>query len=178
MYHIANDKRARASAGLVLDALEECLKQKNYDLITITDVCRVSTVSRATFYRLFDNMDDVLAYKIELFEEEFESEIEGKDIREIMESFLSRWMEHPEALDILIHIHREDILYECHRKRAENISRHFLKTEVTEFHISILTQILISVLTTWARNGKKETPAEMVDILQKVLNDLQRQIKI
>ena len=177
MYHIANDKRARISAGLVLDALEECLKEKNYDLITITDVCRVSTVSRATFYRLFDNMDDVLAYKIELFESEFESEITGKDIREIMVSFLSRWIEHPEVLDILIHIHREDILYECHRKRADNISRHFLKMEATDYHISILTQLLISVLTTWAKNGKKETPAEIVDILEKVMNDVVKQLK-
>ena len=172
MYHIANDKRARTSAGLVLNAVEECLKEKSYDLITITDVCRVSTVSRATFYRLFDNMDDVLAYRIELFEAEFETELTGKDTREIMEAFILRWMEHPEALDILIKIHREDILYECHRKRAENLGRYFLKTKLTEYHISILTQVMISMLTTWARTGKKETPSEIVDILQNVLNDL------
>ena len=51
MYHIVNDKRAYASSRLVRDALFELVKEKPYDKITISDICRESTVSRATFYR-------------------------------------------------------------------------------------------------------------------------------
>lgn len=176
MYHIANDKRAKASAELVVNALESCLKEKNYSLITISDVCRVSTVSRATFYRLFDNMDDVLAYKIELFERRFEAQLPGKSVRQVMESFLSRWMSQPEVLDILIRIHREDILYECYRNRMDSISQVFPKLNVTEYHISIFTQMLICMLTTWAAYGKKESPAEIIRIAQQVVEDVLKSI--
>jgi AcrR family transcriptional regulator len=177
MYHITNDKRAFTSAGLILDALKICLKEKNYDLITITDVCRVSTVSRATFYRLFDNMDDVLAWQIELFANEFEKEISGRNMDEILILFFANWMLHPQLLDILIYIHREDILFECHRKRADQLSKYFLKVEhLSDYHLSVLTMILIGILTTWAKNGKKETPGELVKTLQRVLRDCAAQM--
>lgn len=176
MFHIAKDKRSKTSAKLVSDALDRCLKEKSYEQITISDVCRESTISRATFYRLFDNMDDVLSYQIEALENEFQAKTIGKRPRVIMEEFIGYWMAQPDFLDIIIRIHREDILYECHRRRAADLSRYFIKVEPTEYHISILTQILISTLTTWAKTGKKESPSEIVDILKRVAGDLVSQI--
>lgn len=54
MYHIKNDKRARASTELICAGLLACMKEKPFARITITDVQRASTVSRSTFYRNFD----------------------------------------------------------------------------------------------------------------------------
>ena len=61
MYHIKNDKRARASTELICAGLLACMKEKPFARITITDVQRASTVSRSTFYRNFDCLEDVLA---------------------------------------------------------------------------------------------------------------------
>ena len=48
MYHIKQDKRAKASVELICVGLAECLREKPYDKISISDVQRASTVSRST----------------------------------------------------------------------------------------------------------------------------------
>ena len=60
MYHIKNDKRAYASVELICSALLELLETSPFEEITISDIQRMSTVSRSTFYRNFDCIEDVL----------------------------------------------------------------------------------------------------------------------
>ena len=61
MYHIKTDKRAEKSVELICTGLLACLEQKEFSQISISDIQRASTVSRSTFYRNFDSLDDVLA---------------------------------------------------------------------------------------------------------------------
>lgn len=172
MYHIPNDKRALTSAGIIVTALEECLKEKSYDNITITDICTPFTVSRPTFYRLFDNKDDVIAWKIEQFAQQFSTATVGSSTKETMEKFYAAWMQQPELLDLIIHIHREDIFYECHRKRADELGKYLLGIGLSEYHITVLTEIMVGILTTWAKNDRKESASELVEILCNVIDDL------
>ena len=65
MYHIKNDRRCRRSADLIGSALKVLLAGKSLNDITVTDLQKVSGVGRSTFYRLFDNIDDVLLYEAE-----------------------------------------------------------------------------------------------------------------
>ena len=60
MYHIKNDKRAYASVELICSSLLELLETTPFEQITISDIQRMSTVSRSTFYRNFDRIEDVL----------------------------------------------------------------------------------------------------------------------
>ena len=61
MYHIKEDKRAQASVELICDGLKRCLKEKSFESVTISDIQRVSGVSRSTFYRNFDRGDMLYA---------------------------------------------------------------------------------------------------------------------
>lgn len=60
MYHIKNDKRAEKSAKLICDAMLQLISTKSFSEITVSDIQRVSSVSRSTFYRCFDCLADVL----------------------------------------------------------------------------------------------------------------------
>ena len=52
------------------DALIICMRTKSFSDVTISDLSRVSNVSRVTFYRYFSNTTDVLEYLCDsLFEE-------------------------------------------------------------------------------------------------------------
>ncbi len=62
MYHISKDERAKKSAIKIGNGLLRCLKTKEFYQITVTDIQKTSNVGRATFYRLFDNITDVLSY--------------------------------------------------------------------------------------------------------------------
>ena len=66
MYRISADPRAVASAKKVIDGLENCLERKKLSDISVSEVCRLSGVGRATFYRLFDTPIDVLQYHSDL----------------------------------------------------------------------------------------------------------------
>ena len=172
MYHIVNDKRAYASSRLVRDALFELVKEKPYDKITISDICRESTVSRATFYRLFDNMDDVVAWQVELFSQHFEKVVANEPNVRTMEIFFEQWMIHDDILDLIIEIHREDILYTAHQRHAVQLEKRLqLDGEFSNYHAAALSMLMIAMLTTWAKNGKKESAKELVATYRRVLRD-------
>jgi len=63
MYHIKKDKRTQKSSELIYEGLIKCLETKDFTKITISDIEKYSTVSRATFYRLFDSLEDILSMK-------------------------------------------------------------------------------------------------------------------
>ena len=65
MYHIKQDARSQRSAKAIIEGLESCLEKKSISIITVSEVCAACAVGRATFYRLFDNLTDVLSYQCE-----------------------------------------------------------------------------------------------------------------
>ena len=62
MHHVKNDKRALASAQSIYQGLAKLLKTKSYETITVSAICEASNISRATFYRNFDIIEDVLSW--------------------------------------------------------------------------------------------------------------------
>ena len=82
MYHIPNDVRARKSVELILQGLYKALEKKSLNDIKVNDIYLNCYVSRATFYRLFDSIYDVLLYQCDLIINEMLTsiaEIEFKD---------------------------------------------------------------------------------------------------
>ena len=65
MYHIKSDKRSQASAVQIVRGLQECLKNTPLKAVTVSDIHRITGISRATFYRLFDTPEDVLVYQLD-----------------------------------------------------------------------------------------------------------------
>ena len=62
MHHVKNDKRSQTSANAIYEALLKLLKSNSFDTITVSSICEASNISRATFYRNFDILEDVLAW--------------------------------------------------------------------------------------------------------------------
>lgn len=65
MYHISEDIRVQQSAQRICEAVVNCAKQKPFAEITVSDLHREYLISRTTFYRLFDNIVDVLEYMVD-----------------------------------------------------------------------------------------------------------------
>ena len=109
MYHIKDDKRTRLSARLIYEGFVVMQKSTPYELITISALTEASGVGRSTFYRLFDDKDDILLYRaMQLFEELQERSAEvilrKKRINEkdVFLPFFIFWFEHKEFLRLLI----------------------------------------------------------------------------
>ena len=123
MYHIKNDKRAYMSAELISSGLLELIKTVPFEQITISDIQRVSTVSRSTFYRNFDCIEDVLML---LCDRSFDAAIKRAEEtgEEIRIAVFRYWFENVSLLETIVKIHRTDILVESLR-RSEQIKLKF-----------------------------------------------------
>lgn len=61
------DKREKNVKERIVKAIISLSSRKNWDEITITDIINESKVARATFYRNFNNIDELIEYGIEQF---------------------------------------------------------------------------------------------------------------
>lgn len=169
MYHIKADKRAKASVELICKGLLECLDAKPFDEITITDIQRVSTVSRSTFYRNFDCLEDVLSLMID---RGFEEIFAGDERISLRERCLRYWVEHDKIMEALIPAHRTDLLFNSLRRSTANIeSLQFLIADPKkyDYFMSIVTSVMTGILVTWVERGKQENPDELIKVLKEDL---------
>ncbi len=60
-----NNPIAIKSQHMMLDALNELLKEKEYKDISISEICDRSGISRQTFYKLFGSKENILLFKLD-----------------------------------------------------------------------------------------------------------------
>lgn len=177
MYHLSNDKRRLASAEKIYQGLEKCLAKRSFDEISVSDINKASFIARTTFYRNFDTTLDVLAWKCDTSFHDILSKFSPRDFLDegrLIEGYFAYWMKNSHILEELLAINRIDIIYSSHLKNAEALSLTYGKIEGLEgmkakYFIAIRTGVTIGVLSTWIKNGKKETPAEIQGILKNTL---------
>ncbi len=177
MYHIKNDKRSLQSSRWIYEALELLMHEKKYEDITITEIVNRAKVGRATFYRHFDTIDDVLRLKCDakfaglaLFFAEYYQLPHSSDSSFHLKPFLRYWYVHSHIIELLIQAGKEDMIREALRhsiltfsgvisSREGAIKRHL------NYFIEVRTAISISILTEWIKNKKDIAPDALADII-------------
>lgn len=164
MYHIKQHKRALGSVELICDGLQACLKEKSFENITISDLQRASGVSRSTFYRNFDRMEDVLALMCDrVFEEAF-----GSDYDNLSEAVFTTWFRHADLIETVVDIKRSDMLYDSLRRCAGNADIGFeliADTAMFSYFVSIIASAMMGIMVTWVERGKRESEEELKQMI-------------
>ena len=185
MIHIKPDIRAQRSAKLLYDGLVEVLKTKDFNKITISDISKASTVGRATFYRNFDEIIDLLYWKCSTGFQEVLTRFNQSDPDltqedEILVFVLRYWMssDNLKVLEILMDIGRLDIIYNSFVDNA-NILIDYLKmrgvsmsTDDFTYFISVRAGFFVGIIRAWIVNGKKETPEQVSNIILRQHEDV------
>jgi hypothetical protein len=173
MYHIKNDKRSQTSAKLISEGLYKCLEKKIFFDITITDVQHASGTGRATFYRLFDNLSDVLVYQCDKIFADIVykyKDLKNNNPDDYFITFIKYWMTHDKLLETIVNCNRTDILFNAQYNSIDNFKIFFSELNIDEskfdYFLSFLTSVLTSVLSTWIKHGRKETPQEIYQNVQ------------
>ena len=165
MYHIQKDIRAQKSAKLIGEGMLKCLGEKRFEEISVSDVQRASSVGRSTFYRLFDNTADVLAYLCDgIFEQanrEY-AELCKLTADETTLRFIRIWMEHQALLQAIVDSGRTEFLHAAHMKYLAPNTTFFPGTESmdriqVEYLMTTLTSCIAAFLSVWVKSGGKET---------------------
>ena len=180
MFHIKPDKRSQASAVLVVQGLYKCMEEKPFAAITITDVQRASTVGRATFYRLFDTLPDVLAYQCDQVFQQLVTI--GKNTpnmphRAVHRIFFAAWQEHETLLKAIIASNHMELIYGTYRRFIPAIkeimaSELSLDEEETDYAAGFIIASIVSILETWVKRGQTKTPEELALMFEKSVSIL------
>lgn len=173
MVHIKNDLRAKKSAELIRTGLVRCLRRKSFSELTVSELIEESGVGRTTFYRLFDNINDVLFYECDL--------LAGKLIQKYREQpkktdflrfSLAYWLEHYLSLEAVFASNRADILQEAMVKHGNYLTEPFQMQNIPEkerdYLMATSTSVLSSMLMVWIRHGRTETVDEVYAMYQKI----------
>ena len=184
MYHISSDKRAQKSAELIWQGMEQCLHEKRFDKLRISDINQRSYISRATFYRLFDSLQDVLAYRCDLIYCQLADAVKSTSFRSKQDFFLlliEKWMEQDILLKVLVENNMTSILYETHMKNRDFMKEIFLKdTDISEreadYMISILANIIPAAMNTWYLHGRTESPMQVYQSVSRGLHIIGKQL--
>ena len=88
---------ALQSQRWILQALLDTMEEKNYDKITVSEICRTAELDRRTFYRNFNSKQEVLEQYIEQLCREYMAafcKLDKPDKESATLLFFQFWKEH------------------------------------------------------------------------------------
>ena len=76
------DIRKTRTDRMLCEAMEALLDEKPYNVISVSEICKRSTVQRGTFYRHFEDKNAFFEYYLNTITEQLlsEAEAEGEDL--------------------------------------------------------------------------------------------------
>jgi len=183
MYHIKEDKRAQASAQRLVQGLLDCLKTIPLKEVSVADLHRATGLSRATFYRLFDTIEDVLQYHFDCLLADFAR----RSIRELpngpmamLEETVVLSMENHAFLKILVDNGRFDLVHRCVEQSfrlpgvEERLQLNRWPPVEQDYILAQFSMSIAAVLVAWERNGRRQSAAQVVEYLRHYVQTIEK----
>lgn len=173
---ISNDEARKFTRECICTALVKVMAVKNYDKITVTDICDKAGVSRAGFYRNFNGKEDVMEEiigNVNVYSKQSLQNISNASseemafCREIVRALVEKEGDFAIIMDIL-ETGQGNVLTEYINKLADRQLSHDELETVPTISAYFWSGALINVFTYWIKYGKKETIDELVDFIMSV----------
>ena len=167
------------SKNMYVHALLELLKEKPYQEISISELSMKADLSRRTFYRLFNSMDEILLFHIHDLWAKKSDELyssSDKSYLHTSEFALHFWYENKELTILLyqnglVSIMQQfinEISLEIYHAQKGN-RKLAKKPEALEYALSYSSGGVLNIIWTWASKGMDKTPEELMSLLKLAL---------
>lgn len=168
------DGRVKYTQMMIKQAFLELLKSMPVEQASVTEICKLADINRATFYRHYENQYDLLSFlENEMFEDIKKSTFEyGNDIDKLTESILCKFFEKKETWLLLLSNHA-DLSFQY--KIYKFFEKFFIKenpSKQSELKFNFLLYGYSGLITQWATDGMKETPVEMANYIKNIRHDI------
>lgn len=179
------DRRVKYTKKVIVDTFLNLLEEKDISKITVTEICKIADINRATFYRYYIDIYDLL----DKIEEDFRMElmtsnaIEGLDEQESVYTFskdiLSIFERNKKLVKILFNTNRNiyflnEVLELAYEKCLEKWSKELgIDTDMEEVEHSIIFIFngALGIVNYWVKNDFDKDIDEISDIIQKLSLD-------
>jgi AcrR family transcriptional regulator len=166
MYTVQKNPAAVRSQELIRKAVCDLMAELPFEEITITRICQEADVGRKTFYRNFEQKEDVVKQMIDRLREEYEEELLGCPVTEAALChfrFLGR------HLEFLMLLHRAGLISMLVERFSVIQSRVMPRWSEDDRENAYRTAAAVAgteaVVRLWAERGFRETPEALVQLL-------------
>jgi Transcriptional regulator len=163
------------SKEMLAKSLIDLLQKKDYENITITELCAHAQIVRRTFYRNFKTIDDVLTFYIYGIIDEFSKELQvhqNDSYENIVIAYFSFWKRYADFLSLLNKNNLTYIIFTEYIKlfyKLPYILGKNGKPKLDENGFAIKLAYtsggLWSLLNYWISTGSRQTPEELAKIV-------------
>ena len=175
---ITQDRRIRKTRAVLKNALLSLMKEKSVKHITVKELCDRADINRGTFYLHYADVFDMLEQiENEMFNALNEYiELSAKNEEALSESLFknifSFVQENSEFCSVMLSDRGEigfikKLLTFLHDK----FTSRFGETHLTELYFSFVVYGYMGMIEAWLGSGMKETPEEMAEICEKIIQN-------
>ena len=169
----STDIRVIKTQKALLEALEELIKTKKLSCITITELCNKAKINRNTFYYHYNNIYELLDENKNLLINEINeiAELDKTHSRESLIELCKCIRRYPKFLNILISPNCDldyfnDIFAVASSKTQLLLNKSKeIATPKDYLTCQFCNAGTNAVICAWIKNGMKETPEEIADII-------------
>lgn len=156
------------------NGLLELMQQKTLDEITVTELCRRLKLPRRSFYRYFQDLEDVLDSALNRLIQQMVILNRVPELEEIRENY-EFWLQHRQVLDALHRSGMTDKLFDYTLRFSDTsaIGR-YLDDETKQADLGREASMFIiggsiALIISWYAEGFTKTPEEMAKIVYRML---------
>ena len=173
------DLRIIKTRNSLYDALIFLLKEKTFEEIKVSDICKKALINRSTFYSHFQDKYELFASLIDNLKRSLNFELKNinKDltVKEYYIELIKVFLDHIEGKEeiyrsIMINNKNSIIMDMIYDTINEDINKKLDDSNIpTDIASSYYLGGVVNVGMFWLRNGKKYTKKEMLDFLNKLI---------
>lgn len=161
----------------IRDAFLKLLKAKSYDIITIKEITQHADLARQTFYKLFDNKEEILEYHLNGLFKTYIALISNKEIRDlkqIIQPCFEFFVKEKVFINILIDSQLTCLLNRKFRDYLNELGPLLDKDKqilMPDYMTAFISGALVEVLIYWIQQNN---PASSNDLTLFVCNILEK----
>ncbi|WP_439818864.1 TetR/AcrR family transcriptional regulator [Weissella paramesenteroides] len=154
----------------IVDGLFSLLKEKSFSSIKITDLIQSANVARASYYRNFDQIEDILVYYFQDLQRDRQYPLQGNplhdkqnDLPGVQESFELIYAE-KERITLLLKNGLSDYFYQLLSDQIIDAVGDMSANSPERYRLNVVIGTMFSIISEWLLSGAKESPNEMAKI--------------
>lgn len=177
---IKDDPRSIHSSKMLYDGLARLMRDQAFNDITVTDLVKEAHVGRATFYRNFDTIEDVLRFRCDQICEryvayyiEYRRHHDTTALIPRLKPMLRYFDKYSDIIELLLQANQLDMLAAALRHQFEQFRPRLamVEEEYVDYILTIRIGVVTSILAHWVKTGKQQSPDELADRLGKMIEN-------
>lgn len=172
------DKRKAANQKVkdrLFSALIDFAGQKDWSKLTVTELIEKSGVARASFYRNFKSVEELIDYGISQMALRYHKEkpFLTEDFHS-KEAMLYKFQFYQKYANVVLAFHHAkvtvtllDIITDCEIDACGDMP----VSSISKYELYYFAGAFYNMLLSWLENGMKETPEEMADEFLRIANN-------